>query len=70
MKFYQYHTGMIVCDKCLQRDLEDTRQGKLKGEEGVRPGMYHRVPDDQTEAYQCDSCLEQNDAYDELEYRE
>lgn len=62
LRFYEYDGGMIVCHDCLQRDLEDTRRGRLTGDERVYPGMYRQTHDP---ALQCDGCLVQSDDYDD-----
>lgn len=58
---------MIICGECLLEDLEATRKGDLVGDEAVTINMAHRLEDDDVEPYQCDKCLTQNDAYDEIE---
>jgi hypothetical protein len=65
--YYEYFEhGVIVCGGCLDEDLENTRLGNLVGDERVYSGMFRRLKDDHTEPYQCDSCLAQNEAYDQL----
>lgn len=65
--FYEYtESNMIVCGECLTEDLRKTSAGELSGDEGVRIGMFTRLQDDKVEAYQCDGCLKQNAAYDEV----
>lgn len=66
-KYYQYKSGSIVCEPCYGMDLADTLKGRFKGDEAVRPEDVSLLEDWQTEAYQCDGCLEQNEAYEELE---
>lgn len=69
--FYEYDgSGMIVCGECLDADLLATQMGQLVDDEKVYPGMFTRLRDDQVEAYQCDSCLKQNAAYEALDYEE
>lgn len=66
--YYEYiGSGMIVCGECLDNDLEATRKGELIDDEKVYPGMFSRMKDDRVEAYQCDNCLKQNEAYEALE---
>lgn len=65
--YYEYReSGVIVCGECLDRDLLDTRSGKLVGDERIFPGRYFRLQDDHVEAYQCDNCLAQNEPYEQL----
>jgi predicted metal-binding protein len=66
IKFYAFkETSMIICEECRQEDIDKTRRGELAGNE-VYPHMLQLVEDWQTEAYQCDSCLTQNEAYEEM----
>jgi len=64
--FYRYPTDMYVCGECLDRDLDETANGNLVGDEMVYQGMFTRLPDGNSEdfAYQCDSCGKQNAAYE------
>ncbi len=65
--YYEYvGSGMIVCGECLDSDLKATADGDYTGDERVHQGMFTRLKDDRTEAYQCDSCGKQNAAYEEL----
>lgn len=64
--FYEYEGGVIVCGTCLDSDLEMTRSGAYVGDERVYQGMFKRLTDDAVEPYQCDQCLKQNEAYDQL----
>lgn len=67
-QFYEQVDGsMIICGECLDFDIEETKEGKLKGDEAVYEEDWKRVSDDDTEAYQCDDCMYQNAAYDELD---
>lgn len=65
--YYEYNGGAIVCGECLDKDLEATQKGEFEGDERVYSGMFKRLRDDRTEPYQCDNCLKQNEAYDEVE---
>lgn len=64
--YYEYSSGVIVCGACLDADLKATAQGDFVGDERVYQGMFTRLKDDHTEAYQCDGCGTQNAPYEEL----
>lgn len=64
--YYEYDSGMIVCGVCLDEDLAQTAAGNFVEDEAVYQGMFKRLHDDDTEAYQCDGCGEQNEAYDAI----
>jgi len=64
--FYEYPSGAILCGECLDLDLRATAEGRFVDDERVYQGMFRRMKDDQTEAYQCDNCLRQNAAYEEI----
>lgn len=56
---------MIICGNCAEELLADTAAGKLTGDEAVTKDMLHELLDADTEPYQCEICLKQNEAYDE-----
>lgn len=64
-KFYDVDGGgaSIFCGRCIQEMFDDTAAGRLEGDEVVTPDMVEAVSGT---AYQCDSCLEQGEGYDNL----
>jgi hypothetical protein len=61
LRFYEYPTGVLVCEDCLKEDLDRTASGEYTGDEAVTVGMAEQV---RTPA-QCDNCLAQSDDYDD-----
>jgi hypothetical protein len=62
LRFYEYTSGTVVCEDCLNEDLRRTNNGEYTGDEAVSIGMFQQI---ETPA-QCDSCLEQSDDYDDV----
>jgi hypothetical protein len=60
LKFYEYSSGTVVCEECLNEDIRKTRLGEFTGDEAVSNGMYEEI---ETPA-QCDNCLTQSEDYD------
>jgi hypothetical protein len=57
-------TGTVKCSKCWADDLHKTASGEYVGDEAVR--FEDLTLMDEGEPIQCDDCLEQNAAYDEI----
>jgi len=64
--FYQHNeTSTIKCGSCWEVDIERTRSGDYTNDERVFKGDLQLLRND--DPLQCDDCLVQNEAYDELE---
>lgn len=65
-RFYEHEeTRMIKCGECWASDIENTNAGKYTGDESVKFWDLRILPE--YEPFQCDECLEQNDAYDDMD---
>lgn len=65
-EFYRHVDGVtVLCGSCVAADIRKTQTGEYTGDEAVRADDYEPVGDSD-EPYQCDDCLKQNDAYEEL----
>ena len=65
-KYYSFgdSANMVACGKCWLEEIAKTKSGGYTGIECVYEDDLVLV--DQDEPWQCDICLDQNDAYDEL----
>ena len=67
-RFYElggeYAFAHIICGSCVDDELTKSEDGTYTGEEIVSETQYTLMTDDDTEPYQCDICMKQNEAYD------
>jgi hypothetical protein len=65
-RHYIYYAGNIIkCGECWETDIRKTQAGEYNEDEGVTIEDVTLVPEH--EPYQCDDCLKQNAAYEEIE---
>lgn len=66
-KFYEHEPSeQINCGECVTENLKKTSDGTFVGDERVYPHEFRYLEDQDVEAYQCDGCNEQNEAYDSV----
>lgn len=66
--FYEIATDFtadIFCGECISKDIKDTQEGRLVGDEKFEHFMVVGTVND-SEAVQCGSCNKQSWAYEEL----
>jgi len=66
-RFYSFEDGdfYAVCGQCVIDSLQKSADGTYQGDEITYAEQYELLQDDDTEPYQCEICLKQNDAYDD-----
>lgn len=64
-KFYEHEEHDVTkCGRCWAEDIKKTLNGEYTGDEAVRAVDLRLLSDEWP--YQCDECLTQNEAYEEL----
>jgi hypothetical protein len=64
-KWYEYDEDQIFCGACMIDMVKKTQNGTFIDDEAVDPDLISEVKDPD-EPMQCDECLTQNEAYEEL----
>lgn len=64
-RYYEHSDhDVIKCGSCWSQDIVKTINGEYTGDEAVRAIDLRLMPDE--EPLQCDTCLVQNESYEEL----
>lgn len=61
----EWQSDVVLCGDCALENYKKTESGEYTGDEAVTLNMLQMIRDADTEPYQCDQCMKQNDAYDE-----
>lgn len=66
--FYEHNLEpLVLCGACLKVGIEKTLTLEYTGDEAMYATDFTKIEDQDTEPYQCDDCLKQNEAYEETE---